>query len=55
LGEREQVSVVEQALFGVRKPLAANVRLGHAVAADRRAHRAIDDRNAILEDALDRM
>ena len=48
LGEREDVAVVQQILLRVLEALAANVRLGHPVGADGRAHRAVDDGDAFL-------
>jgi hypothetical protein len=53
LREREDVAVVEQVLGRVLEPLAANVCLGHPVRADGRAHRAVDDGDALLEEALE--
>ena len=55
LGQREQVAVVQQVLAGVAEALAADVRLGHAVGADGRAHRAVDDGDALREDLLQRV
>ena len=55
LSQGEQVAVVQQVLRRVLESLAADVRFLHAVGADRRAHRAIDDGDPTLEDLLKRM
>ena len=55
LGQREEVAVVQQALRRVPKSLPADVRFGHSISADGRAHRSIDDGNSTLEDLLQRM
>ena len=55
LRQREQVAVVQQVLVRVLEALAADVGFLHAVGADGRAHRAIDDGDAALEDLLQRM
>ena len=52
LREREEVAVVEQVLLRVLEALAADVRLLHAVGADGRAHRAVDDGDALAGGAL---
>src|SRR5262249_9603675 len=52
LGQREEVPVVHQALGRVLKPVAANVRFLHAVGADGRTHRAVDDRDSRFEQLL---
>ena len=49
LRQQKQVAVVLQVLLRVLESLPADVRLGHAIGADRRAHRAIDNRDAALE------
>jgi len=49
LREREQIAVVEQVLAGVGEALAADVGLGHPVAADGGAHGAVDDDDAFAE------
>ena len=53
--EREEVAVVQQVLRRVLEALAADVRFRHAVGADGRAHRAVDDGDAAFEDLLKRM
>jgi hypothetical protein len=55
LREGEKVTVVEQVLRGVLEALAADVRFLHAVGADGRAHRSVDDGNSILENLFKRM
>ncbi len=55
LGQREEIAVVEQILGGVPEAIAADVRLGHPVGANRRAHRAVDDRDAMLKHVLQRV
>ena len=55
LSEREQVSVVQQTLGRVLEAVSANVRFRHAIGTYRRTHRSIDNRDAILEDLLNRM
>ncbi len=52
LREREEVPVVEQILRRAFEPLAANVRFGHPVRANGRAHRAIDDGDAPSQELL---
>ena len=48
LSQREQVTVVQKALRRVLESLASDIRFRHAVGADSRAHRAVDDRDSIL-------
>ena len=55
LREREEIAVVQQILLRVLEALAADVGLVHAVGADGRAHRAVDDGDAVLEQLLERM
>ena len=55
LRQREEVAVVQQVLRRVLEALAADVRFRHAVGADGRAHRSIDDGDAALEDLFQRM
>ena len=55
LGQRKQVPIVEQVLGRVLKAVPANVRFLHAVGADRRAHRPIDDGDSTFEDLEQRM
>ena len=55
LRQREEVTVVQQVLLRVLEALPADVRFRHAVGADRRAHRSVDDGNATLEDLFKRM
>jgi hypothetical protein len=55
LGEGEQIAVVQQVLFRVLEALATDVGLGHPVGADGGAHGAVDDRDPVLEDLLERM
>ena len=55
LREREEVAVVQQVLLGVGKAAPADVRLLHVVGANRRAHRAVDDGDALLEESLERV
>ena len=52
LRQREEVAVVQQILLRVLEALAADVRLRHAVGADGRPHRAVDDGDALLEQLL---
>ncbi len=52
LRQREQVAVVQQILAGIPEALAADVRLGHPVGADGRAHGAVDDGNPPGQDIL---
>src|SRR4029077_16291202 len=46
LGQGEEVTVVQQALGRTLEALSADVCLRHAIRADRRAHRSVDDRNS---------
>ena len=55
LRQREQVAVVQQVLLRVLEALSADVRFRHAVGADGRAHRSVDDGDSALEDLLQRM
>ncbi len=55
LGEGEEVTVVQQVLGGVFEALAADVGFLHAVGADGRAHRSVDDGDAGFEDLFQRM
>ena len=55
LRQREEIAVVEQILLRVLEALAADVRLRHAVGADGRAHRAVDDGDAFVEQLLERV
>ena len=55
LGQREEIAVVQQVLLRVLEALAADVGFRHPVGADGRAHRAVDDGDALLEDLLQRM
>ena len=55
LREREEVAVVQQVLLRVLEALAADVRLGHPVGADGRAHRAVDDGDALSEQLFERV
>ena len=53
LREREEVAVVQQILLRVLEALAADVRFRHAVGADGRAHRAVDDGDAFPQELLE--
>jgi hypothetical protein len=55
LRQREEVTVVQQALRRILETLPADVRFRHAISADRRAHRSVNDGNATLEDLFKRM
>ena len=55
LREGEEITVVEQVLGRVLEALPANVGFFHAVGADGRAHRSVDDGDAVLEDLFQRM
>ncbi len=55
LRQREEVAVVEQILRRVLEALAADVRFLHAVGADGRAHRAVDDDDAVLKEFFEGM
>jgi transcriptional regulator with AAA-type ATPase domain len=55
LGQREQISVIQQVFRRISESLPANVSFRHAVSTDRRPHRSIDDGDTILEDLLKRM
>jgi hypothetical protein len=55
LREREEVAVVQQVLVRVAKALAADVGFLHSVRADGRAHRAVDDGDALFENGAQRM
>ena len=55
LGQREEVAVVQQVLRRVLEALSTDVRFRHAVGADRRAHRSVDDGDAIFENLFKRM
>jgi hypothetical protein len=54
-GQGEEVAIVQQILGGILEALSADVPLGQAVGADRRAHRPINDGDTALEDLLKRM
>src|SRR5271155_2134913 len=55
LSQGEEISVVQQVLRRVLESLPANISLSHAIGADRRSHRAVDDGDSILEDLFKRM
>jgi hypothetical protein len=55
LSQREEVTVVQQALRRILETLSAYVRFRHAIGADRRAHRSVDDGNSTFEDLFERM
>ena len=55
LRQAEEVAVVFEILGRVQEPLSADIRLRHPVGANRRAHRPIDDGDAVLECLLKRM
>ena len=55
LRQREQVTIVQKALRRVLESLPADIRFRHAVGADGRAHRSVDDRDSILQDLFERM
>jgi len=50
LREREEISVVQKTLGRVPESLPSDIRFLHAVRADGRAHRSIDDGNSTFED-----
>src|SRR4030095_5401514 len=52
LREREKIAVVEQILLRFLEPLAPDVRFLHLVAANGRAHRSVEDRDAFPEELL---
>src|SRR5260370_33684165 len=55
LSQGEEITVVQQVLRRVLEALPADVSFCHAVGADRRAHRSIDDGDSTLEDLFKRM
>jgi len=55
LSQREEVTVVQKALRRVLESLPSDIRFRHAVGADGRAHRSVDDGNSIVEDLFKRM
>ena len=55
LRQREEIAVVQQVLLRILEALAADVGFLHPVGADRRAHRAVDDGDALFEDLAQRM
>src|ERR1700730_14362597 len=55
LSQGEEVTIVQQILRRVLEALPADVSFRHAIGADRRAHRPIDDGDSTLEDLLKRM
>jgi hypothetical protein len=55
LSQRKQVAIVQQVFFRAFEALPPNVRFLHAVSADRRAHRSINDGDSTLEDILKRV
>ncbi len=55
LSQREQVTIIQKALFCILESLTANVGFLHPIGADGRTHRSIDDGNAIFEDLSQRM
>ncbi len=55
LRQREQIAVVHQVLVRVLEPLPADIRLGHPIGTDRRAHRAIDNGDAALQNVVNRV
>ena len=55
LRQGEDVAVVQQVLGGVFEALAADVGFRHAVGADGRAHRSVDDGDSAFEDLFERM
>src|ERR1700744_2681017 len=55
LSKRKNVTVIQQILRGVFETLPADVSFCHAVSANRRAHRSINDGDSALEDLLKRM
>jgi hypothetical protein len=48
LRQRKKIPIVQEILLGILEPLAADVRFFHPIGADRRAHRPVNDRYAIL-------
>src|ERR1700761_422077 len=55
LSQGEEVAVIEEIFLRVLEALPADVRFRHAVSADRRAHRTVDDGDSTLEYLLKRM
>src|ERR1700738_3947065 len=55
LSQGEEITVVEQVLGRVFEALPADVSFLHAVGADRRAHRSVDDGNSTVENLFQRM
>src|SRR5258708_1304636 len=55
LREGEEVAVVQQILGCVLEAISANVGFLHAVGADRRAHRSVDNGDSTLDDLFKRM
>src|SRR6202048_5033338 len=55
LSQGEEVAIVPQILRRVLEVFPAAVSFRHAISADRRAHRPIDDGDSTLEDLLKRM
>ena len=47
LGEREDVTVVQQILLRIFEAFTTDVGFSHAIGADGRAHRAVDDGDAV--------
>ena len=55
LSQCEQVTIIQKAFPGVLEPFAPNIGLSHAVCADRRTHRSINDGDTIFENLFDGM
>ncbi len=50
LSQREEVAIVQQVFCRVLETVASDIRFLHAIGADRRAHRPVNDGDPALED-----
>ena len=55
LGQREEVTIVEQAFRRVLETVPTDVGFGHAIGAYGRPHGSVDDSDTIFEDLFQRM
>src|SRR5580658_949895 len=55
LREREEIAIVQQVLLRVLEALAANIGFFHAVGANGRTHRSVDNGDSALENLLESM
>jgi len=54
-GQRKQITIVQKALGRVLESFSSDIRFRHAIAADGRAHRPVDNGNSTVEDLFQRV